>query len=83
MCFNIPSADCSMQPMFVKQMKGAGEGYGVKQGYVNIQDIANLKQIEKNYREADSMAGIKNPDGTTTVYHFDDKGAQQILNYMA
>ncbi len=71
------------QPIFVKEAKGAGSDYGIKQSYVNINDVASLEQISEDHWEAKSLSGQKTPNGQEKVYHFDNNGAQQILNYMA
>ena len=66
-------------PIFVKQMTGAG---GVANSYANINDIANLRQIKDNYWEAESINGT-NVYGGKAIYHFDNQGASQIINYIA
>lgn len=83
MAMNLPGINYGKQPMFVKEMDGAGSANGVNQSFANINDIANLQQVSPGHWEADSRSGLKNPNGTTKVYHFDDLGARQILNYMA
>jgi len=80
MSMNVPA---NKAPIFVKEMKGAGEAWGCKDNHVNINDIANLHQISDNHWEADSISNVKNPDGSDTVYHFDDKTAQEITGYTA
>lgn len=82
MCFNMPPAYAKV-PMFVREINGAGEAYGTKQSYVNIQDVANIEQVSANHWEGKSKSGLKNLDGSDRVYHFDNQGAQQIVNYMA
>ncbi len=79
MSMNLPV----VQPKFVKEMQGAGVNQGIRQSFVNIDDIANLRQINDNYWEADSLSHQKNLDGTDTTYHFDNIGATRIINYLA
>ena len=70
-------------PMFVREMNEAGKAHGIKNSFVDVNDIANLQQVSSNHWQGYSKSGIKNIDGSERVYHFDSQGAARILNYMA
>ncbi len=70
-------------PMFVREMNEAGKAHGIKNSFVDVNDIANLQQVSSNHWQGYSKSGIKNIDGSERVYHFDGQGAARILNYMA
>ncbi len=80
MNMNVPMGIQNMkQPIFVKEMNEAG---GREKSYVNINDIANINKVSDNYWEAQGING-RNPYGGRATYHFDDKSAMQIINYIA
>ncbi len=70
-------------PMFVKEKFRVENDFYAKESYVNINDIANLEKISDNNWEAMSVSGLKDLGRRAKIYHFDNEGAQQILNYMA
>jgi len=81
------SGQTATNPVFVKEKEGTGSAFGVKESYANIKDIASIEKVGQNHWQGYTFSGKKiecgENAGDDVVYHFDDNGAKQIINYLA